>query len=37
VLDARTPPTRAATEVVRGEAAEGAARIVDLLAQRRVI
>jgi electron transfer flavoprotein beta subunit len=37
VLDARTPPPRGATEIVRGDAAEGAGRIVDLLAQRRII
>lgn len=37
VLDARTPPARGATEIVRGDAAEGAARIVDLLARRRII
>jgi electron transfer flavoprotein beta subunit len=37
VLDSRTPPARGATEVVRGAPAEGAARIVELLAQRRII
>jgi len=37
VLDSRLPPARAATEVVRGTPAEGAARIVDFLAERRLI
>lgn len=37
VLDSRMPPTRAATEIVRGTADEGAARIVDFLAERRLI
>ena len=37
VLDARTPPARGATEIVRGDAVKGATRIVDLLAQRRII
>ena len=37
VLDSRQPPARAATEVVRGTPAEGAARIVDFLAERRLI
>jgi electron transfer flavoprotein beta subunit len=37
VLDARTPPARGATEIIRGDATEGAARIVDVLAQRRII
>jgi electron transfer flavoprotein beta subunit len=37
VLDSRTPPPRGATEVVRGAPADGAARIVELLAQRRII
>jgi electron transfer flavoprotein beta subunit len=37
VLDSRQPQARAATEVVRGTAAEGAARIVDFLAERRLI
>ena len=37
VLDSRLPPARAATEVVRGSAADGAARIVDFLAERRLI
>jgi hypothetical protein len=31
------PPARAATEIVRGTPAEGATRIVDFLAQRRII
>ena len=37
VLDSRTPPPRGATEVVRGAPTEGAARIVEFLAQRRII
>ena len=37
VLDSRTPPARGATEVFRGSAQDGAARIVELLAARRVI
>lgn len=37
VLDSQQPPARAATEVVRGTPAEGAARIVDFLAERRLI
>ena len=37
VLDSRTPPARGATEVVRGSAADGASRVVELLAQRRLI
>jgi len=37
VLDARTPPARGATEVARGTPAEGATRIVEFLAQRRII
>ena len=37
VLDSRMPPARAATEIVRGTADEGAARIVDFLAERRLI
>jgi electron transfer flavoprotein beta subunit len=37
VLDSRQPPARAATEVVRGTPAEGATRIVDFLAERRLI
>ncbi len=37
LLDSRQPPARAATEVVRGTPAEGAARIVDFLAERRLI
>jgi electron transfer flavoprotein beta subunit len=37
VLDSRTPPPRGATEVVRGAPADGAARIVEFLAQRRII
>ncbi len=35
--ETRTPPQRAETEVVRGTPAEGAARIVELLAARRLI
>ncbi len=37
VLDTRIPPARGATEVVRGSATEGAARIVAFLAERRLI
>ncbi len=37
VLATKVPPTRAATEVIRGTAQEGAARIVEFLAQRRLI
>jgi electron transfer flavoprotein beta subunit len=37
VLGSTVPPARGATEVVRGSAAEGAARIVSFLAERRVI
>ncbi|MEO8570290.1 MAG: electron transfer flavoprotein subunit beta/FixA family protein [Chloroflexota bacterium] len=37
VLDSRLPPARAATEVVRGSPADGATRIVDFLADRRLI
>ena len=37
VLDSKQPPARAATEVVRGTPAEGAARIVDFLVERRLI
>jgi electron transfer flavoprotein beta subunit len=37
VLDTRVPAARGATEVVRGSAAEGAARIVAFLAERRLI
>lgn len=37
VLDTTTPPARGATEVVRGAPADGAARIVEFLAKRRVI
>ena len=37
VLGTTTPPARGATEVVRGTPAEGAARIVELLAARRLI
>jgi electron transfer flavoprotein beta subunit len=37
VLDSRQPPARAATEVVRGTPADGAARIVEFLAERRLI
>jgi electron transfer flavoprotein beta subunit len=35
--ETRTPPPRGATEVVRGTPADGAARIVELLATRRII
>jgi electron transfer flavoprotein beta subunit len=37
VLGTDTPPARGATEVVRGSAAEGAARIVEFLAVRRLV
>ncbi|MGZ8438628.1 MAG: electron transfer flavoprotein subunit beta/FixA family protein [Candidatus Limnocylindrales bacterium] len=37
VVDKRTPPPRGATDVVRGTPADGAARIVELLAGRRLI
>jgi len=37
VLDSRMPPARAATEIVRGTPDEGAARIVEFLADRRII
>jgi electron transfer flavoprotein beta subunit len=37
LLDTRKPPARGATEVVRGTPEEGAKRIVELLAQRRLI
>ena len=37
VLGTETPPARGATEVVRGTPAEGAARIVEFLAERRII
>ncbi|MFL5640775.1 MAG: electron transfer flavoprotein subunit beta/FixA family protein [Chloroflexota bacterium] len=37
VLDSRMPPARAATEIVRGTPDEGAARIVEFLAERRII
>ena len=37
VLGTTSPPARSATEVVRGTPAEGAARIVELLAARRLI
>jgi electron transfer flavoprotein beta subunit len=37
VLDSQAPPARGATEVVRGAPAEGATRIVEFLAQRRII
>ncbi len=37
VLDSRQPPARAATEIVRGTPAEAAVRIVDFLAERRLI
>jgi hypothetical protein len=37
VLDTQQPPARAATEVVRGSADDGAARIVEFLAERKII
>jgi electron transfer flavoprotein beta subunit len=37
LLDSRMPPARAATEIVRGTPDEGAARIVEFLADRRII
>ncbi len=37
VLDTQLPPARAATEIVRGSPDEGAARIVEFLAERRII
>ena len=37
VLATKVPPARGATEVIRGTPVEGATRIVDLLAQRRII
>jgi electron transfer flavoprotein beta subunit len=37
VLETRTPPARGATEIVRGTPADGAAKIVELLATRRLI
>lgn len=37
VIDTRTPPARGATEVIRGTPEEGATRIVEFLAQRRLI
>ncbi len=37
VVGTHLPPARGATEVVRGSPADGAARIVDLLAERRLI
>jgi electron transfer flavoprotein beta subunit len=37
VVDSRMPAARAATEVFRGAPADGAARIVDLLVERRII
>ena len=37
LLESRTPPPRGETEVVRGTPVEGAARIVELLAARRLI
>ena len=37
LLETRTPPARGATEVVRGSASDGAGRIVELLADRRLI
>jgi len=37
ILDNRLPPARAATEIVRGTPADGATRIVEFLAARRII
>jgi electron transfer flavoprotein beta subunit len=37
VLDTKAPPSRGATEVVRGTAEEGATRIVEFLAKRRLV
>jgi electron transfer flavoprotein beta subunit len=37
VLESRLPPSRGATEVVRGSPGDGAARIVEFLAERRLI
>jgi electron transfer flavoprotein beta subunit len=37
ILDAKTPPARGATEIVRGDPGDGATRIVEFLAQRRLI
>jgi electron transfer flavoprotein beta subunit len=37
VLETKTPPARGQTEVVRGAPAEGATRIVEFLAERRII
>jgi len=37
VLDSRMPPARGATEIVRGPAGDGAARILEFLAERRII
>lgn len=37
VVDSRTPPARGETEVIRGSAQDGAARIVEFLTARRVI
>ena len=37
VIDTMTPPARGATEVIRGTPEEGATRIVEFLAQRRLI
>ena len=37
LIESRTPPPRGATEVVSGSPAEGAARIVEFLGQRRLI
>jgi electron transfer flavoprotein beta subunit len=37
VIDSEKPPARAATEMVRGSASEGAARIVEFLGARRLI
>jgi electron transfer flavoprotein beta subunit len=37
VVGTETPPARGATEVVRGSASEGAARIVEFLAARRLV
>ena len=37
LIDTKKPPARSATEVVRGSAEDGAKRIVELLAKRRLI
>jgi len=37
VLDTQSPPPRAPTEIVRGSPDEGAARVVEFLAERRII